>query len=720
MKQFTLAIFFLLSPFLLTAQCVYISEYIEGAGNDKCIEIYNGTGAPLDLAAGGYAIRMYSNGAATPGATILLTGTVAPGDVFVVCNPAAGAAFLAQADLQSGSITFNGNDAVELINSLGTLDVVGQIGVDPGPGTEWAGLACTAGTQNGRLIRKPGLTCPSFNGASAFNPDTEWDCSATTNADSLGGHTTGICALSGLALAKSCNNGVGAAQLSFNTSGAVSTQFTLTVTPDPGGLSGTYNYSSLPLSLSGFTGDSLTGYQFVVANVGGSCLSATLSDQRFDCPVADALSFSYLTPGCVDTTDVFQLVVCAVESGSGKTQPDFTGTITLNLDLGFTGTLVGNTSQAAANGCATFNLLYDTGETVAFTATSPGLFAAGSGPFTVVDDCPGVIMKTGVINPCGNESQNEFIAATTGGAALSVGDIELYSLDHTSGVQPNVNHTWSGSGTSVGPSTTETCGVGLECYRWLDINIPGDATTITSLVNQLNVQANCGFDLFVAPVGPNLGTIPPNSYVIFFLGAGGNPGTIAPGFDGLGTNLDFDSFCGLGSIYVVFGEHGNNLVGAGFLSNTAARTIEISTAGTTTSSVAYPAPALSAEPELVDEFGNYTVGDSCTPATLFGPVLLEVTQETDNLAEVMLLSARAYPNPAADQLTVELPFSGPGTVQGKIYSMDGKSVDLRTLDLPEGNHQLIISVAPLPAGVYVLHLVTAHGAFRVPFIRSQE
>ena len=41
------------------------SEYVEGSGFNKAVEIYNGTGAPVDLAAGGYRLELYSNGSAT-------------------------------------------------------------------------------------------------------------------------------------------------------------------------------------------------------------------------------------------------------------------------------------------------------------------------------------------------------------------------------------------------------------------------------------------------------------------------------------------------------------------------------------------------------------------------------------------------------------------------------------------------------------------------------
>src|SRR4051812_32688074 len=42
---------------------VFFSEYIEGSSNNKALEIFNGTGAPVNLATGGYAIKMYFNGA---------------------------------------------------------------------------------------------------------------------------------------------------------------------------------------------------------------------------------------------------------------------------------------------------------------------------------------------------------------------------------------------------------------------------------------------------------------------------------------------------------------------------------------------------------------------------------------------------------------------------------------------------------------------------------
>jgi predicted extracellular nuclease len=93
---------------------LFISEYVEGSSNNKALEIYNGTGSPVDLAAGGYAIAIYFNGNPSANTTIQLTGTVAPGDVYVVADDGADPLILAVADQTSTSSFFNGDDAIVL------------------------------------------------------------------------------------------------------------------------------------------------------------------------------------------------------------------------------------------------------------------------------------------------------------------------------------------------------------------------------------------------------------------------------------------------------------------------------------------------------------------------------------------------------------------------------------------------------------------------------
>jgi hypothetical protein len=115
---------------------LFMSEYIEGSSFNKAIEIYNGTGAPIDLAAGGYSLEIYNNGATTPNATESLTGVIADGDVYVLSN--AGAALpgiTAQSDATSSVINFNGDDALVFKKGGVVIDSFGQVGTDPG--SEW-------------------------------------------------------------------------------------------------------------------------------------------------------------------------------------------------------------------------------------------------------------------------------------------------------------------------------------------------------------------------------------------------------------------------------------------------------------------------------------------------------------------------------------------------------------------------------------------------------
>ena len=163
---------------------LFFSEYIEGSSNNKALEIYNGTGASIDLGTGGYNIQMFFNGSATAGLTINLTGTVTNDDVYVVAQASANATILAQADLTNSSGWFNGDDAVVLRKGETIIDVIGQIGIDPG--TEWgSGLTSTA---DNTLQRKSTICAGDPDGTDAFDPATEWDGFATDTTDNLGSH----------------------------------------------------------------------------------------------------------------------------------------------------------------------------------------------------------------------------------------------------------------------------------------------------------------------------------------------------------------------------------------------------------------------------------------------------------------------------------------------------------------------------------------------------
>ena len=164
---------------------LFFSEYIEGTSNNKALEIFNGTGSSVDLTAGGYNVQMFFNGSSTAGLTINLTGTVVDGDVFVLAQSSANATILAQADQTSSAGWFNGDDAVVLRKGTTIVDVIGQIGFDPG--TEWGtGLTSTA---DNTLRRKPTITAGDPTGSDPFDPAVEWDGFATDTFGGLGSHS---------------------------------------------------------------------------------------------------------------------------------------------------------------------------------------------------------------------------------------------------------------------------------------------------------------------------------------------------------------------------------------------------------------------------------------------------------------------------------------------------------------------------------------------------
>jgi len=176
------------SPFRVataTTTDLFISEYIEGSSNNKAIEIYNETGSAIDLAANGYSIQMFFNGATTADLTITLTGTVANGGVFVLAQSGASATILAQADQTNGSGWYNGDDAVVLLKGATIIDSIGQVGFDPG--TEWGtGLVSTADN----TLRRMSTVCAGDpNSTNVFDPSMEWDGFAMDTFGELGAHS---------------------------------------------------------------------------------------------------------------------------------------------------------------------------------------------------------------------------------------------------------------------------------------------------------------------------------------------------------------------------------------------------------------------------------------------------------------------------------------------------------------------------------------------------
>ncbi len=168
------------------ASDLFFSEYIEGSSNNKVLEIFNGTGATVDL--GNYTVYLYANGSATPTATLAMSGSLAHNDVYVIANSSSSAPFLALADITSGVANFNGDDALGLENELtkGYADILGQIGSDPG--SAWGTAPLT--TVNQTLVRKSSVTGGVTSNPTGFPTlSTEWDAYDIDTITYLGSHT---------------------------------------------------------------------------------------------------------------------------------------------------------------------------------------------------------------------------------------------------------------------------------------------------------------------------------------------------------------------------------------------------------------------------------------------------------------------------------------------------------------------------------------------------
>lgn len=171
---------------------LFISQYVEGSNFEKYLEIYNNTGASVNLA--DYEIRAFHNGACdnnTPTFTIALSGTLADQATYVVAN--SNAVLFTGVDFYTANLQFNGDDAVTLYNEVSSAyaDIFGSICNDPG--ASWNDTIFN--TENRTLTRKAcvynGITVnPNLPGASGFPTlFTEWIQDTTNVVAGLGAHS---------------------------------------------------------------------------------------------------------------------------------------------------------------------------------------------------------------------------------------------------------------------------------------------------------------------------------------------------------------------------------------------------------------------------------------------------------------------------------------------------------------------------------------------------
>ncbi|MGB2371088.1 MAG: lamin tail domain-containing protein [Flavobacteriales bacterium] len=198
-----------LSSFSLIAQdCseLFFSEYVEGSSNNKAVEIYNPTDAPIDLSS--YSIERYSNGSDAVSDEMDLSGTINAGETWIVTNSDTNSTnefgyimveLYNMADqwapVYPSPLYMNGNDAMTLSKNGTIIDIIGKIGEDPGDA--WTDDA-TAGftdanggawwTKNHTLVRKASVKSGVTTSPILFNPAAEWDSLSINTWTNLGTH----------------------------------------------------------------------------------------------------------------------------------------------------------------------------------------------------------------------------------------------------------------------------------------------------------------------------------------------------------------------------------------------------------------------------------------------------------------------------------------------------------------------------------------------------
>ncbi len=212
MKKSLLSIVCIITVAFSYGQCseIFISEYVEGWGNNKAIELYNPTSAAKNLS--DYRLERYSNGSSSAAANqrLVLSGIIEPYSTFVIVidkrNPDGTGqeqpvwnGLQEKADLfacpnydENNAMYFNGNDAMVLRNlTIGVngfvVDVFGRIGEDPGepnlgggwnnvaPAFTWLANGAVAWSTDHSLIRKPNIEIGDFIGTDLFDPSVQYD-----------------------------------------------------------------------------------------------------------------------------------------------------------------------------------------------------------------------------------------------------------------------------------------------------------------------------------------------------------------------------------------------------------------------------------------------------------------------------------------------------------------------------------------------------------------
>lgn len=175
---------------------VVISQYYEGSsGSNRLLEIWNHSASAINFATTNLILEQFNNGSSTVTYTLnISSGILAAGDVFVIANTDATgdtalstAGLLVDLDTTSQAMDFNGDDTLRLTLGSTIVDILGQIGTDPG--TSWSGSGVSTANQNIQLINNS-YTVGDTNGTNTFDPSARF--TLVTSANVTSGSFTGF------------------------------------------------------------------------------------------------------------------------------------------------------------------------------------------------------------------------------------------------------------------------------------------------------------------------------------------------------------------------------------------------------------------------------------------------------------------------------------------------------------------------------------------------
>jgi predicted extracellular nuclease len=196
------------------ASDLFISEVYEGASNNKYVEIFNGTGAAVDLQ--NYAIRTGVNGALFTSTQLRLSPSTTPlmlehNNTVVVYNnsidnnlfpllTSIDGSYTTGIKINGGAVnavTFNGDDAVGLFKTTdGTnfnlIDIMGISG-EGDPGSTFVGLKTDdTSVQRKSSVRSPFVTTIGSPTPTSYRWDIDqWTSTAINTTTNSGGGTPG-------------------------------------------------------------------------------------------------------------------------------------------------------------------------------------------------------------------------------------------------------------------------------------------------------------------------------------------------------------------------------------------------------------------------------------------------------------------------------------------------------------------------------------------------